>query len=922
MDPNAMNPIRPNHETSAVFSPAARWIWLPGEPSPVNAVVDFQGRFKLAGRPRGVRLRVSADSRYRLHVNGVRVGFGPGRGYPGHYSFDEHDITALLRPGENVVDLRVLHWGEGTFHGLVLQAGVICEVSAGGKVLLASSAAWRARLAAAYERVTPRIACQLGFEEQVDLALEQGAGDGQPATGKGWLKPVEIGPDGCAPWGKLQPRGIPQLGGETVPPVAVRDLGHTGHEGLLLALRAGRDLGCEMRAANTEKTDGIFATCFHVRRGGALRIRRTAMYGGPLRVFLDGREVKLAQGRFDLEATVDIRRGNHLLLLDWQGLTHDTDVAVSLSGIKGLAKASMPGFEQATWIFSKAAKSRARIRKAASPADLLERADWRAVSAENTPQHDVYMAMSTREAPPAAEEVSTSLPLKIAAAAMPRRVVLDFGAQRNGWLELGFHAQAGAVIDLMGVEAWGAGGPQFTELMNNTARIVCRGGRQRFESLVVRGLRHLILDIHGAVELLDATMRAETYPWHPRGRFLCSETRLNQIHELCAHTLRMSSMDVFVDATYEQTLWVGDTCSMMIPLHHYLQGEALLPERCLKMIAHSLERTPLVNSQVPSAWEDRLIPNWSFFWVDGVRSNFELTGNTAFLLDMLPALEKQADFVISSFNAEGLFEMHENVWHFLDWNGQADDHRQSGRTVFAHENCLALASLEDTAWLAAQAGDRKLAARMKSAAAKLRAAILRHFKIPGQNAFGETRTDGSTSPVITASTQICALRAGLFADPDIISHQVLAPPAGWIPTGTPWMWSLGALQACAHGHAAEVYRGIAAHWGRMLEQGATATWEMFEGRHRPGLPTRSWCHGWSAGPAWILAAYALGVRPAAPGWKKVIIDPQPGDLLWAEGTVPTPMGDLFVKWQLIDGKPRVEYQAPKGVSVSVVSRKS
>ena len=920
MNLRAMKPTRQPVPEPPPFSPAARWIWLPGEPSPVNAVADFQGRFKLVGRPRGVRLRVSADSRYRLHVNGVRVGFGPGRGYPGHYSYDEHDVTALLRPGENVVDLRVLHWGEGTFHGLVLQAGVICEVSAGGKVLLATSAAWRARMAAAYERVTPRIACQLGFEEQVDLALEQGAGDGKPASGKGWLKPVEIGPDGCAPWGKLQPRTIPMLSGETAVPVGVRDCGSTTDEGLVLSLRAGLDLGCDTRAANSETVDGIFATVFHAPRGGTLRLRRCAMYGGPIRVFLDGREVKLRQARFDLEAVVTIRRGDHVLLLDWQGITHDGDTGVSLTGVPGLRRAPFPGLPEATWLFTnRPGKARGRIRKAATAAGLLESGvDWRVVDAQQTPPHDVYVAMTAREVGDSTP--LAGLPVTIEPADTPRRIALDFGAQRLGWLTLDVAAPRGSVIELMGVEAWGPQGPQFTELMSNTARIVCKGGRQRFESIVVRGLRHLILDVMpngGPVKISAAEMRGENFPWWPRGSFRCSETRLNQIYEMCAHTLRISSMDVFVDATYEQTLWVGDTCSMLIPLHHYVQGEPALPEHSLRMIAQSLERTPLVNSQVPSAWEDRLIPNWSFFWVYGVRANYELTGNCGFVRELLPALAQQADFVLRSLDAEGLFELHENVWHFLDWNGQADNHLRAERTVYCHENCLALASIEDTAWLAQQTGDRKLSARMKTAADRLRAAILKHFKLPGKDAFGETRSNGITSEVITASTQICALRAGLLENPAEVSRRVLFPPSGWVPTGTPWMWSLGGLEACSHGQAAVVYQGIAEHWGRMLDQGATAAWEMFEGRHRPGLPTRSWCHGWSAGPAWILPAYALGVRPAAPGWKEVIISPQPGNLLWAEGTVPTPLGDLHVRWDLKDGKPAVRFQAPEGMRVTL-----
>ena len=41
----------------------------------------------------------------------------------------------------------------------------------------------------------------------------------------------------------------------------------------------------------------------------------------------------------------------------------------------------------------------------------------------------------------------------------------------------------------------------------------------------------------------------------------------------------------------------------------------------------------------------------------------------------------------------------------------------------------------------------------------------------------------------------------------------------------------------------------------------------------------------------------LGVRPLAPGFKRVRIQPWTGDLERAEGTVPTPLGDITVRWR-------------------------
>ena len=60
---------------------------------------------------------MTADSRYRLTVNGQRVQWGPAPCDPRQLDVDPMDITALLRPGKNVMAVEVLYYGigEGTW---------------------------------------------------------------------------------------------------------------------------------------------------------------------------------------------------------------------------------------------------------------------------------------------------------------------------------------------------------------------------------------------------------------------------------------------------------------------------------------------------------------------------------------------------------------------------------------------------------------------------------------------------------------------------------------------------------------------------------------------------------------------------------------------------------------------------------------
>jgi alpha-L-rhamnosidase len=63
----------------------------------------------------------------------------------------------------------------------------------------------------------------------------------------------------------------------------------------------------------------------------------------------------------------------------------------------------------------------------------------------------------------------------------------------------------------------------------------------------------------------------------------------------------------------------------------------------------------------------------------------------------------------------------------------------------------------------------------------------------------------------------------------------------------------------------------------------------------------------------------LGVKPAEPGYSRIRIAPQPFNLTWAEGVVPTPRGPVTVSWKLnASGQLDVQYDAPQGCEVEVV----
>ena len=79
----------------------ASWVTHPTAPLRDPLVLHFRRSLTLEAIPASYRVRVSADSRFVLYVNGERVGDGPARG----------DLAPLLRVGKNLITATVWNWG-------------------------------------------------------------------------------------------------------------------------------------------------------------------------------------------------------------------------------------------------------------------------------------------------------------------------------------------------------------------------------------------------------------------------------------------------------------------------------------------------------------------------------------------------------------------------------------------------------------------------------------------------------------------------------------------------------------------------------------------------------------------------------------------------------------------------------------------
>src|ERR1039458_3373485 len=91
----------------------AQWIWYPSGRTLQNTFVLFRRELLLTAKPRRATGWISADSRYRLELNGQRIQWGPAPSDPRWAEADPFDLTGYLEPGRNVIGAAGLLYGPG-----------------------------------------------------------------------------------------------------------------------------------------------------------------------------------------------------------------------------------------------------------------------------------------------------------------------------------------------------------------------------------------------------------------------------------------------------------------------------------------------------------------------------------------------------------------------------------------------------------------------------------------------------------------------------------------------------------------------------------------------------------------------------------------------------------------------------------------
>ena len=458
------------------------------------------------------------------------------------------------------------------------------------------------------------------------------------------------------------------------------------------------------------------------------------------------------------------------------------------------------------------------------------------------------LSVVRQEAPFDLDEFNASLPRANA-------FTLDLGVERVGFYTLDVTAPAGVVIEMSGAELLREGRPWiFRKGVNYSIRFRTREGRQSFTSFSWSGFRYLHVVVRGdasGVRFHRLGCVERKAPLIGRAAPSAGDPELARVSDLCRHTLETCALEHLIDCpTREQTQYWGDAVFIAQSLWKGFGAREYL-EWYLECFLHAPVNE---DGQIPAAYpspSEHVLLDYTLIPLIGQRFHWQNTGayfkpdetvERALLLKRWYDRHTN-DAGVIEFDHEGYSEKkqinfidHPGVpWHDFTHPGIERAGASCPLSAFFCGYLRILADMTDSL-------GRPEARGLAEQADRLDESIRREF-FDG-TVFHDAKRDGVLSEGTSWQTNSLAVyfdiikrreaRAALRAMLDGYDRLCRCTPYFHFY----FLWALRKADM-----EREAVRLIKKEWGRMIERGATTTWECFDGGPRDSL-----CHPWATAP--------------------------------------------------------------------------
>ncbi|MDB4903844.1 MAG: alpha-L-rhamnosidase [Mucilaginibacter sp.] len=373
------------------------------------------------------------------------------------------------------------------------------------------------------------------------------------------------------------------------------------------------------------------------------------------------------------------------------------------------------------------------------------------------------------------------------------------------------------------------------------------------------------------------------------GSFSCSNEMLNRLHEVVQWTFLSNVFSVQSDCPAREKMGYGADMIVTSQAYCYNYNMANFYRKSVTDFANDqlpdggiTELSPYTGIHSESVSGESGPPGWQLAFPYLQKQLYDYYGDKRIIANNYSAFTRQIDF-LQSKAYENLFDHEIGDHEALDPKPIAFD-----ASLFYYHHVLLAADF------AGILGKTQDSIKYTSLANKIKNAIITKFYIPGTGRY-DNATEGA---------EIFALWYNLSADKSLAYRALMKEFERHnfhVSTG---IFSTKMLfDVLRESDQNEIAYKMANQrdfpgWGYMLSKNATTLWESWafsDNVYSQNHPMFGSIDEW-------FYKSLLGINEAAPGFKKIIIKPQPaGDLTWAKGNYNSVSGNIISDWKIENG---------------------
>ena len=477
----------------------------------------------------------------------------------------------------------------------------------------------------------------------------------------------------------------------------------------------------------------------------------------------------------------------------------------------------------------------------------------------------------------------------------PASVIFENRKTELGFIDFEISVEAKTVVDVINSDHLSV----YGELRANSyvTRYELEPGNYHlttFEPKLVRYIR-MIFTTTGKIELTFPQLLDDSYPDEGISYFSSSDGELNQIYDGARRTLRLSTLDIFMDCPQrERGGWLCDShfsAQAAWQMFGNLGTEKDFIENFMKTTDMWKGFFPEVYPGSKSDTSDPGFINWSYWLLTELCDYYDRSGDFIFIENCRERVEEFVSGLLSLRGDSGLIETERA--EFVDWS--LANRNFALKPISIPNNCLAVYMLERLAELYGYEEWKKTADDMRQIINKLDT----EAGIFGGGGDGASFKDGklTRTDCPTEGGQALELWSNFHRnDTNYIKNFVhmMGPCPEYrsnpnIGKANLFIGLMIRFDVLAKlGYVQELVRELKDIYLEELKLGSGTFFE--------NINAFSGCHGFNGMAGALLTEKVLGLGQPIQRRKTIIIEPHPGNLRWAEGAAKCEDGIIFLKW--------------------------